>query len=82
VRTLTWVSPLGITKRITIGGQRRRPVSSVRTASLDTFEHFLDLQRTRVAHRLQQMDGRIAEGRTDGMSRTQALKETTIERRG
>lgn len=82
VRTLTWTSPTGVTKRITIGGQRRRPLSSMGTTSLDSFEHFLELQRERVARRLHQTMERVNERRLDGMGRRQALTETIITKRG
>lgn len=81
MRTLTWTTMRGVRKTITVGGRRAQPLSSAGTTSLDNFEHFLWLQRTRVAHRLQQTMDRIAERRTDGMTRTQALTETTIESR-
>ena len=81
MRTLTWVTTLGVTKRITVGGQRTAPVSSTRTSSLDNFEHFLWLQRERVAQRLQRTMERIADRRSDGMDRYHALTETTLENR-
>ena len=81
MRTLTWVSPLGHIKTVTIGGRRRKPVSSAGTTSLDSLEHFLELQRARVAARLQRMYETYQERQLDGMTRHQALVETTVETR-
>lgn len=82
MRTLVWTSPLGVVKRVTIGGRRKTPLSSTRTTSLDSFEHFLDLQRERVASRLQKTIERIQDARLDGMTRQHALTETTLDIRG
>lgn len=81
MRTLTWTSPRGVKKCITVGGQRHRPLSSAHTTSLDDLEHFLWLQRVRVASRLQRTMERIAERRSDGMDRQHALTETSLESR-
>ncbi len=84
MRTLTWVSPLGHTKTVTIGGRRRKPVSSAGTrfaVSLDTVEQVFGRQRARVERRLQQTMERVNERRLDGMTRQQALVETTVEMR-
>lgn len=81
MRTLTWTTTRGVVKRITVGGRKAQPLSSAGTTSLDSFEHFLELQRERVAYRLQRMIGRINDGRTDGMTRSHALTETTMESR-
>jgi hypothetical protein len=81
-RILTWVSPGGTRKTATIGGRRRHPVASPYTAAANSFEMFLERQRERVAQRLQHTVERISARRTDGMTQQQALKETTIKRRG
>lgn len=71
----------GVTKHITVGGRKDRPVSSNRTTSLDSFEHFLELQRERVAQRLQSMVNRIMNARMDGMDRHHSLTETSVTSR-
>jgi hypothetical protein len=50
--------------------------------SEESLEHFMFLQRERLASRLQRMENRIYDARLDGMTRGQALTETSIERRG
>src|SRR5882724_1015298 len=82
MRTLTWTSPSGTRKRITLGGRRRQPLSSLRTTSMDSVEHFMEMQRQRVARRLHQTMERIVERRTDYMTYRQALRETVITSRG
>lgn len=81
MRTLIWTSPGGVTKRITIGGRRNRPLSSRNTTSLDAVEDFMALQRARVAQRLQREVDRIFESRADEMERHHALTETNITTR-
>lgn len=82
VRTLTWTTTRGTQKRIHLGGRRRQPLSSLRTTSLDSVEHFMEMQRQRVARRLHQTMERIVERRTDNMNRKQVLTETIITNRG
>ncbi len=71
------MSPRGIMKRVTIGGRRNRPVSSNGGTSLDAVERFMELQRIRVARRLQKK----IEAQGDGMERHHALTETDITTR-
>ncbi len=78
-RTLTWVSPLGHIKTVTIGGRRRRPMASAHTLSMDSFEQLFSSQQMRVERRLQQLWERYQERQLDGMTRQQALVETSVE---
>lgn len=48
---------------------------------LDTLDYFFVKQQARVAHRLQESDLRLAEGREDGMERYHVRTETDITRR-
>jgi hypothetical protein len=85
MRTLTWTSPLGIVRRVTIGGRRVTPLSrtddSTRRVNMHSFEHFLELQRERLARRLQLSVDRVNDARMDGMNRYHSLTETTLTSR-
>ena len=80
-RTISWVSPTGTRKTLTLGGTRRKPKAKADarfTFAPDSLDRFMEEQRERVARNVQAMYLRLS---TDGMTRRQRLTETDITRR-